>query len=218
MSRKITLVLVDDHPMVREGLVVQLNSEPDMVVLGNCADGSTAIDLVDRHRPDVVLMDIDLPGISCFTSAKSILDQMPDTRIIFLSAYRYDRFIDQALKVPAWGYVTKGESFATVSQAIRTVVEGRLFFSQDVKSRLVAFVDEPDAPRPSRTRLMTLTVRELEVLRYLAEGNTVRQVAAILHRSPRTIDNHKARIMAKLDIHDKVELTRFAVREGIASV
>lgn len=218
MTPNIRIVVVDDHALLRGGLVVQLDGEEDMEVVGSCPDAETAIAQVAQHRPDVVLMDIDLPGLNCFAACRLIAGQSQSTRVIFLSAYGHDRWIDQALEVQAWGYVTKSESFSEVCEAIRSVVQGRVHFSDDIKSRLVAGRDGLELKRRTRSRASTLSPRELEVLRYLARGLAVKDVARTMHLSAKTVDNHKSKIMAKLDIHDRVTLARFAYREGIATV
>jgi DNA-binding NarL/FixJ family response regulator len=221
----ITILIVDDHALLRDGLCAQISVEPGMAVVDTCGDADTAISLVAKHKPNIVLMDIDLPGLSCFAACGQMAAQSEDTRVIFLSAYHHDRYIDQALEVNAWGYVTKGESISIVLEAIRSVSGGRVHFSDDVKSRIVAegkgFRLSSPSSSPSsssRSRVSTLSPRELEVLRYLAKGLSVKEVAKIMHISAKTVDNHKTHIMQKLDIHDRVELARFAFREGIAAV
>ncbi len=217
MEGKIKIVLVDDHAMLRGGLTVQINAEPDMEVVGGCTDADSAIDLVVHEHPDIVLMDIDLPGLNCFAACRTILSQRPETRVVFLSAYSHDSYIDQAIGVHAWGYVTKGENFEVVRDAIRAVAGGRVHYSDDIKSRLVAHEGGFRLATDTHSRGSTLSPRELEVLRYLAQGISVKEVAKIMHLSAKTVDNHKSNIMSKLDIHDRVALARFAFREGIAA-
>ncbi len=218
METAIKIVLVDDHALLRDGLVLQISAQPDMEVVGSCADADAAIGLVIQHRPHILLMDINLPGMSCFAACRTISARAPETRVIFLSAYGHDRFIDQALEVKAWGYVTKTETFPAICDAIRAVAAGRVHFSEEIKSRLVTQTNGFKLASPSRSRSASLSPRELEVLRYLAKGHPVKEVARIMYLSAKTVDNHKSNIMAKLDIHDRVELARFAFQEGIAAI
>lgn len=218
MQSVIRIVLVDDHAILREGLAVQINAQEDMTVVGDAGDAESGIDLVIRHHPDILIMDIDLPGLSCFAAARTIAARMPDTRIIFLSAYGHDRYIEQALDVRAWGYITKGESFTAVREAIHEVAAGRLRYSEDIKARLVVQGDGFTLAQEKKTRASTLTPREIEVVQYLSKGMAVKEIAKVMHLSAKTVDNHKSNMMAKLNIHDRVALTRFALQEGLATV
>lgn len=217
MQKIIRIVIVDDHAVLRDGLTAQIEREDGMAVVGQAGDAETAIDLVVKHRPDIVLMDIDLPGLNCFAAARTMAARLPQTRVLFLSAYDHDRYIDQALAVNAWGYLTKGESFRAVRDAIRAVASGRVYYSDDIKSRLVAHGEGFKLAQTEKTRVSTLSERELEVIQYVARGLSVKGIAEIMHISAKTVDNHKSNIMSKLDIHDRVELARFAMREGIAT-
>lgn len=216
MPKVISILLVDDHAMVREGLADQIRRDPALTVVACVGDAHSAVEMVEQLTPDIVLMDVHLPGLSCFAAARIIAERWPKTRVVFLSAFGHDRYIDQALAAQAWGYLTKTESSAAVREAIHAVAAGRVHFSQDIKTRLVADRHHFRLSRPSHSRVSTLTARELEIFRYLAEGRALKDVARLLGLSAKTVDNHKSNIMAKLDIHDRVALARFAVREGIS--
>lgn len=218
MDGKISVLLVDDHAVLSDGLAAKINAEPDMRTAGICGNAEQAVSAVIQSRPQVVLMDIEMPGLDSFAACRTILAQVPETKIIFLSAFANDSFIQRALELRAWGFITKSESFSCVCDAIRGVVSGRVVFSDDVKSRLVAGKSGYELGGTIQPRLATLSRRELEVLGYLAQGLAVKEVAKVMHLSPKTVDNHKSKIMAKLDIHDRVELARFAIREGVAVV
>lgn len=217
MNHKIHIVLVDDHELVREGLVSRINAEPDLFVVDSCGNADAAIELVQRHRPDEVLMDVDMPGTSCFAAARAMAEA-EQTRVIFFSAHHHDHYIDQALGARAWGYVTKGDRFSTLCEAMRMVARGRVYYSQDVQTRLVAYEHGRPVGDAAKSRAATLTAREIEVLRHLALGLGVKGIARVMGLRPRTVDNHKTNIMRKLDIHDRVELARFALREGITTL
>ncbi len=216
MTKDIEILIVDDHAMVRESLSDRLTREPGMIVVGTADTADKAISQVNSLSPEIVLMDIDMPGLNAFEAARSILVLQPNIRIIFLSAFVQDRFIEQALDVQARSYITKGETPETVVAAIREVAAGGSFFSESVQDRIV--IDSIGAILPGRvkSRLSTLTRRELEVLTYLAKGHSKKEIAEIVHLAVKTIDHHTTQIMRKLKIHDRVELARFAIREGIA--
>jgi DNA-binding NarL/FixJ family response regulator len=216
MSGEIRVLIVDDHDLVRMALSEHLRREPNLTVVGTASTADEAIDKVIECAPDVVLMDIDMPGLISFDAAKQISAMKPETHIIFLSAFSHDRYIQQALEVKARGYLTKCESPATVVTAIMEVMSGGAYFSEEVRSRIV--VDGKGARLSSnhKSRASTLTGREVEVLRYVATGLAKKEIALTMHISVKTVDRHSANIMGKLDIHDRVELARFAIREGLA--
>ncbi len=216
MTNHISVLLADDHALVRETLRDRLEKEPDMTVVASVANADEAVEQALLHKPDVVLLDIDMPGKSCFDAARTIQTECPGTRTIFLSSFFNDNYIDQALDIEAAGYLTKGESAASVIQAIRTARAGRRHFSPQIESRIVLDVGRTRLAAVGRSRKSTLSNRELEILRYIARGMSQRQIAQVTHRSERTIHTHCNNIMVKLDIHDRVALTRFAIREGLA--
>jgi len=209
------LLLVDDHLMVREGLAAQLASQENYSVVAQASDATEAIDRTIQTNPDIVLMDIDMPGMSCFDAARTIQLRCPNAKIIFLSAHQHDEYIDQAVNVQARGYVLKSGGFTELKKAIRTVLKGGLYYSDAVLSRLVIDGDTLKLREGPVTRLSTLSKREKELLRLLATGLSVREAAHVMSISPKTADNQKVNLMKKLDIHDRVELARFAIREGL---
>ena len=216
MSQSTSVVIVDDHALVRDALTKYLNDEKGIRVVAVASDADEAVADVCRLSPDVVVMDIDMPGTSCFEAARAIYRASPGTRMVFLSAFFNDAYIDQALAVAASGYLTKSEPLETVVEAIRTVYAGGRHFSAEVKTRIVVGEDGPRLCGNARSRAATLSDRELEVLRYVARGLSKKQIARLIHRSEGTIHKHTNSIMTKLAIHDRVELARFAIREGLA--
>jgi DNA-binding NarL/FixJ family response regulator len=162
------------------------------------------------------VLDIDMPGVEVFEAARMIRNRSPQTRVIFLSAFTHDRYIESALKAGALGYVTKTEGPETVVRAIHAMAAGQCYFSAAVQCRIV--IDD-HGPSLSADRLSTrasmLTARETEVLRYIAQGKSKKEIASTMHLSVKTVENHTANIMTRLDIHDRVELARFAIREGM---
>ena len=216
MNRRVSLLLVDDHALMREMLGDRLQSEPDMVVVANVDNADRAVTEALKLKPDIILMDIDMPGMVCFDAARTIQDQCPNTRIIFLSAFFHDRYIEQALAVEAAGYLTKGEPPDAIISAIRDVASGRSHYSPQIRERIVVDTDGTRLAQKKRSRVSILTPREIEVLRYIARGMTEKGIAEIMHLSPKTVHCHTANLMKKLNIHGRVELARFAIREGLA--
>lgn len=216
LARPITVILADDHALVRSTLAAWLVATGDIEVVADVGDADAAVDAALAHRPDVIVLDIDMPGLQCFDAARAIKSRCPSTQIIFLSAFFHDRYIEDALAVEAAGYVTKGESPQTIVEAIRLAVSGGAYFSPEVKNRLVIDHGGVSLTSPNATRSSLLTSREIEVLRYVARGLAKKEIAGTMHLSVKTVDNHCTSIMNKLDIHDRVDLARYAIREGLA--
>ena len=216
MSESIRIVLADDHGLVREAMRKVLESEIDLSVVAVVGNADEALRKAIELEPDVVLMDIDMPGMYCFQAAKTIKKRCPKTRVIMLSAFFHDRYIEQAIGVEAAGYVTKSESPDSVVKAIRAAMNGLTYFSPEVQARVIADASGVRLANEGSTRVSSLTEREIEVLRYLARGMSAQEIAKTMYISVKTVDRHKANLMNKLDIHDRVELTRFAIREGLA--
>jgi len=218
VKRPISILVVDDHAMVRGMLKNRLDAEPDLTVVANVGSADEALAEAIRLRPDIVLMDIDMPGMLCFHAARLIRAEYPQTRVVFLSAFFNDRYIEQAMEVQAWGYITKNEPEESVLNAIRKVSSGVAYFSPEVQARIVVDSQGAKLARKGWSRASTLTDRETEVLRYIARGMPKKKIAQIMHISANTVNRHTTSLMTKLDIHDRVELARFAIREGLAEV
>lgn len=214
--KPVKILLVDDHALLRGMLSERLGMRDDFEIVGAASDAGEALRLANDTQPDIVVMDIDMPGLSCFDAAKRLLALYPQTRIIFLSAYFHDHYIEQALRAGAVGYLTKSESPQRIEEAVREVAAGGASFSDEVRSRIV--IDEGKAilRGEAMTRSSNLTDREIEVLRYLSRGLAKKEVAEIMHLSVKTIEKHTYNVMQKLDIHDRVELALYAIREGLA--
>jgi DNA-binding NarL/FixJ family response regulator len=218
MTRSIRILIVDDHALVRESLASRLSAEPDLEVVGTAPNADHTMRQVRETSPDVVLLDIDMPGLNCFDAASRLTRSHPDVHILYLSAFWNDRYIEQALATNASGYLTKLEPPSKVITAIRKIAEGDIVFSQEVRSRIVVGEGGFQLAKPQQTPLSSLTPREHEVLRYLAGGLSRRRIASTMHISEKTVAAHAGSIMNKLGIHDRVELTRYAIREGLAQL
>ena len=215
MNAAISILLVDDHALVREMLKERLESEADLAVVGTAPDADAAVTQALAHKPDIVLMDIDMPGMACFDAAKLIKKRCPHTRIVFLSAFSHDRYIEDALEAKATGYITKEEPPEVIIQAVRQAASGAAYFSPKVQARLIINEDSVNITGQQTPRTSLLTPRELEVLRLIAQGYTKKEIAQRLYIAPKTVEHHSGTLMAKLDIHNRVELARFAIREGL---
>ncbi len=215
-SPSLRILVVDDHTLVREAVAAQLSREEGFEVVGTAADASEALRLVPQLEPDIVLMDIDMPGMACFDAAHRLTAAGDTPKIIFLSAFFHDRYIEQALRVKARGYVVKSDPPANLVAAIREVADGGSYFSEQVRARLLVGENGVELAENGQTAVSMLTQREMEVLRYVAQGLSKKEIARTMHLSTKTVENHSARLMKKLNIHDRVELARFAIREGLA--
>ena len=207
------VLLVDDHKIVREGLRALLEEESDLEVVGEAGDGLEAIGLVSDLRPDIVVMDISMPGMDGVEATRRIRAGEPEVKVVALSIHAEKQFVAGMLRAGAWGYLLKTEAARDLVQAIRTVRAGGRYVSPQlidpsVEDYLQQLIDEGEQP--------ILTPREREVLRLIAEGKTNRQIGDELNVSEKTVDNHRQHIMAKLDLHNTAELTRYAIKEGIS--
>jgi DNA-binding NarL/FixJ family response regulator len=217
---KLTVVVADDHVLVADMLKDRIGREAQLEVVAVASDADRALDAVATFRPCVLLTDVDMPGRNPFEAARAARVISPLTAVLFLSSHLHDTYISQAVSAGARGYVLKTKPPKEIIEAICAVGKGGMAFSPEVLERLaidnhgVRLLPKADGGHGA-TRLSTLSDRELEVLRYLAEGLAKKQVAEQMHLSVKTIQNHADRLMQKLAIHDRVELARFAIREGI---
>ncbi len=217
MAEWVRILLVDAQPVVRDGLAARIGFESGMKVIGEAAEAGAAIRLAVEARPDVVITEVDLPGASGLEVIRTIRRRCPETRSIVFSARCRDRDIDLALAAGAGGFVGKSAGFDAMRSAIRSALKGGCFLCERTEARLATTRQTAFTGHRPVSRVSTLTPREIEVVRQLSHGLSVKEVAGVLRISAKTADNHKSRAMAKLDIHDRVELARFAVREGITS-
>ena len=217
--RVIRILCVDDHSFLVEGLRARFELESDLECVGSLPNAEALVPQAKQLRPDIVLLDIEMPGPDPFEAADDLRRQCPDVRTVFLSAYVRDHYISSAVKAGAWGYFSKSEDAATLVEGIRKVAHGDFAFSPKVQERC--------QPRkgfkrgqltPPSSKLDALTPREQEVLRMIGRGMSRSEIAETMCRSPKTIDGHRESIMEKLDIHDRAELVRFAIREGLVEV
>jgi DNA-binding NarL/FixJ family response regulator len=214
--KRITVLLAEDHQIVREGFRALLKSEPDIDVVGEAETGRQAVAMVKKHRPEVVVMDIAMPSLNGLEATRQIRKEFPDTKVIILSAHSDDAYVEQMIGLGAAAFLLKQASSHFLATAIREVQKGGTFFSPDVAKRLRKR-DQQSQDREGRFKKKNnrLSSREVEVLQLIAEGKPNKQVAAELGVSFKTVDKHRQHLMGKLDIHDIAGLTRYAIAEGI---
>ncbi|HPF69922.1 MAG TPA: response regulator transcription factor [Candidatus Krumholzibacteria bacterium] len=217
MSGPVRILLADDHVFVCELLKVRLHDEPGLRVVHAAGDTDRALQAARALAPDVAVLDIDMPGPPVFGVIEKLRAERPALRVMLLSAFVSDHHVQQALDVGAAGYVVKTEPLDVIVEAVRTVAGGGVYFSPDVKERIVVERSGPVLRCAAGTRLALLTPREREVLAAIARGLAKKQVAELLSISVKTVDRHCVQLMEKLQIHDRVDLARFAIREGIVN-
>jgi DNA-binding NarL/FixJ family response regulator len=215
---KIKCLLVDDHTLFRQGVRRLLESESDFEVVGEAADGGEAVEKARELRPDIVLMDIGMPGLSSFESARQIKKNRIETKILFLTMYEDEDYLVQCLEVGASGYVLKDTPAPQLLTAVKDVYKGGKYLSSQVLGKLVEDFRSRVRDTRMRPRISTLTPREREILKLLAEGNSVKEIAVILGLSVKTVEAHKFNLMRKLDIHNKAQLVQYAVQKKVIKI
>lgn len=212
--RKIRLLLADDHPLVRSGLVTLLEPTGEFTVVGEAGDGIEAVELTKKLKPDVVIIDLSMPRLSGVDATKRIREEAPDSRVLVLTMHENEEYVYQIFRSGAGGYVLKSATKEELTTAIKAVARGEKFFSPRVSEIMVqAYMRKADVREHNGTTETpsVLTPREAEVLSLVGEGMNNQQIADTLFISPRTVETHKTNIMAKLDIHDITKLVRYAV-------
>lgn len=211
---QIALVLADDHPVVRRGLRSLLEAETDICVAGETGDGLEAVDLVGRLHPDILVLDLMMPGLNGLEVTRRVRQRFPQTRVVVLSMYASEAYVLEALRNGASGYVVKDAGAADLMQAVREAAAGRRYLSPPLSDRAV----EAYAEKSKGSTLdvyETLTDREREILQLVAEGYANTEIAARLSISPRTAETHRANVLRKLGLRNQTDLVRYALERGI---
>jgi two-component system invasion response regulator UvrY len=211
----VSLLLVDDHALFRSGMRSILDARDDMQVIGEADTGEAAVEMVRRSAPDVVLMDIHMPGIGGIEATRRILRQAPHTKVIALTALDDEPFPSKLLDAGAVGYITKGCPAEELVEAIQRVMAGEHYLSADVaqKLSLSALVNKGQASPLGR-----LSPREMQVMMMIAQGKTTQQISDALFLSPKTVSTYRTRLFEKLGVSNDVELTHFALRHGVVEL
>jgi DNA-binding NarL/FixJ family response regulator len=214
--KRIKVLLAEDHTIVREGFRKMLELEGDFEIMGEAPDGRQAVTLIQKLRPEVVLMDIAMPLLNGLEATRQALKAVPTTKIIMLSAHSDDAYVKNATESGAAGFLLKQTSAHEVCQAIREVYSGKTFFGPAISKRLER-LKPPLTKRKGRHQqpAVQLTSREMEVLQLIAEGKANKETAAELGIGMKTVEKHREHLMQKLDIHDTAGLTRYAIEAGI---
>jgi DNA-binding NarL/FixJ family response regulator len=217
VTKSISIVLADDHLIVRQGLHALLEAEADLNVIGQTGDGLEAVDLVKRLNPDVAVLDLMMPGLNGLEVARQLSKMTPRTKIIILSMYDDEGFVLEALSNGVSAYVLKDTGSADLINAVREVTCGHRYLSPSLTDRAID-VYEQMTKQGTMDKYETLTTREREVLHLSAEGLTNNEIAHRLGISIRTAETHRSKLMHKLDVHTQADLTRYAIRRGIISI
>jgi len=212
---KIRVLLTDDHTLFRQAIRTLLSAEPDLEVVGEAADASQAISLSHELRPDVVLMDIGMNGMSSFEATRQIRRERPETHVLFLSMYDDEDYLAECVEIGASGFVLKDSPAEQLLTGIREVHRGGSFLSPRLLTRLVDGFRLQGRGIERQPRFGSLTKREREILKMLAEGQSVKEIATAFQLSVKTIEAHKFNLMRKLDIHNKAQLVQYAIQKKV---
>ena len=215
MSDKCRIVICDDHAIFREGIKKVLEANERLEIVGEASTGLQALEMAKAKQPDLMVMDIAMPEQSGIEATKQIMDELPNTRVVILSVHSRKTFIVESLKAGARGYVLKDSAGEKLLDAVQAVLKGECYLDSPVASHIVnEFINLP-TPDKESVSLVRLTDRERQVLRLIVEGFTNKEIAAKLYLSPKTVDNHRAHIMSKLECRDVIGLVKYAIASGL---
>ena len=206
----VRVLIADDHGIVRSGLRMLLERQDDIEVIAEAENGAEARDTAIRERPDLAILDVKMPKLTGLQATREIREQAPDVSVLILSMYDDERYLFEALKAGASGYVLKAQADHDLMEAVRAVERGEPFLTPEAQRALIKDVLGERSGRPSE-----LTPREEEVVKLVAEAHTNDEIGALLHISKKTVERHRANILEKLGMRDRVELTRYAIRRGL---
>ena len=215
--KPIRILLCDDHTVVRKGLRLLLENRPNFHVIAEAASGREAVDLAERHEPDVIILDVAMPVLNGIEAARQITAKFPKAAIVFLSMHSDEGYVLRALKAGARGYLLKDSAEHDLINAVQSVTEGKAYFSPAISKMLMEDYVHQMRERKVEDSYDLLTTREREVLQLLAEGKSNKEVAGILNLSLYTVETHRANILQKLNLHSGAELILYAIRKGVIS-
>jgi DNA-binding NarL/FixJ family response regulator len=213
----IRMVLADDHPLVRAGIRAELEKLAGVEVVGEASNGREALDLVRAHKPEVVFIDISMPGLNGLEALARITGEFPGVRVIILSMHENEEYIWRALKAGASGYLLKRAATAELGAALENVMQGKFFLCKDLAIRFRGKFP-PGRMTEIKTPVEKLTGRQREILQLIAEGRNTKEIAEILKLSPKTVEYHRMKMMDALNIHDIPGLVRLALKSGVAAL
>jgi two-component system response regulator NreC len=214
-TQKIRVLLADDHTILRAGLRMMLDAQPDIEVVGEASDGRQALAEAQRLQPDIVLMDITMPEMNGIEATRQVKRALDSTRVLILTMHENEEYLFQVLRAGASGYILKEAASTELISAIRIVCAGRFYMSPSAQSMMVGDYLQRVRSGEERDSYSALTEREREILKLVAEGHTNNQIAERLFISPKTVDTHRTHIMDKLNLHSRAELVKYAMRRGL---
>jgi len=215
--RKIKVVVADDHTILRQGIKALLDNQEGIEVVGEAKDGREAIKTIEELLPDVILMDIAMPGLNGLEATRRIKKKFPKTKVVVLTMHANEEYIFQILNAGADGYLVKETAFQDLISAIHAVHKGEAFMSPSISKKVMTDYIQR-AQGEEKVGFDTLTTREREILQLVAEGNSNKKIAEALFISPKTVETHRAHIMDKLNIHDRAGLIKYAIRKGMINL
>jgi DNA-binding NarL/FixJ family response regulator len=215
MVEKYKIVIAEDYTIVRQGLKSLLDSFSDLEVVGEAVDGKEAIESVERLKPDLVLMDLSMPKTDGITAIKEIKKRLPETKVLALTVHKTEGHVRMALEAGADGYILKDASCTELEMAIRNIADGKSYLSPEISNGIIRGYLSGVKSGETETKTGSLTPREVEVMKLIAEGYKSREIADYLSISINTVDKHRANLMRKLHLHSATALTHFALKEGL---
>lgn len=215
MGMKIRVLLADDHTILRAGLRMMLNAQPDMEVIGEAQDGRQAINATMHFQPDIVLMDITMPDMNGIEATRQIKRIAPEVKVLVLTMHENDEYVFQALRAGASGYILKEAADTELINALHVIQSGQFYLSPSAQSVIVGDYLQRVRTGEEKDSYNNLTEREKEILKLVAEGYTNNQIAELLIISPKTVDTHRTHVMDKLNLHSRAELVKYAMRRGL---
>ena len=216
LDKSIRVILADDHTLVRAGIRALLEKLPQVEVIGEAEDGRAVLELVRQHRPDIVLMDIGMPGLNGLETTERLSKESPETRVIILSMHHNEEYVRRAISAGASGYLTKRAAASEIAFALSNVANGEFYFSRDLPAKTQE-KSLLDGVAVRKSPLEQLTARQREVLQLIAEGHNTKEIADTLGVSPKTVEYHRIKLMDALNLHDIPGLVRFALRAGLVA-
>ena len=216
MGQKVRIVIAEDHTILREGLKSLLSSNPDFEIIGEAEDGREAIRCVEKFKPDLILMDLSMPRINGLDAIKEIKKRFSETKILVLTVHKTEEYILATLKSGADGYILKDSTHAELVLAVKNVLSGKHYISPGISEKVIEGYLEGKKTLKRKSSWETLTQREREILKLIAEGYKNKEIGDYLCISPKTVEKHRANLMEKLDLHNVQALTTFAIEKGLS--
>jgi len=217
MSQKVRIVIAEDHTILREGLRSLLSANANFEIVGEAGDGREAVRHVEKYKPDLILTDLSMPRMNGMEAIKEIKRESPATKVLVLTVHRAEEYILATFRAGADGYILKDSTQAELLQAVKKVLSGTHYISPEISEKVIEGYIEGKKSLKSRTSWETLTQREREILKMIAEGYRNKEIAEDLCISVKTVEKHRANLMEKLDLHSIQALTAFAIEKGLVS-